>query len=230
MAIVTKVEPLERDVSVLLPEDLSDAAKSEALAGFARDQLADAEAVNAAALGAAPPYETIVDGRQGAEPEDVKPDGIIVFEFALVADLLRWIMAQLIAHSPVLHGRYRNAHLLFADGVEVRANEAPPEAHDYVFLNARAYARKIERGASRQAPSGVYEAVAAMAQRRFGNVARVSFGYQSPLGAPQAEDGGDLQIWAEGRAPKHVARLGRRAGRRQTLKDLRNPAIFVRVA
>ena len=48
-----------------------------------------------------------------------------------------------------------------------------------MFLNAQSYARKIERGQSSQAPDGVYEAVAAMAARRFGNVARIRFGFRS---------------------------------------------------
>jgi len=72
-----------------------------------------------------------------------------------------------------------------------------------VFLNIQPYARKIERGQSSQAPDGVYQAVATLAQRRFGNVAKITFSYRTAIGG---------------------AIIGGRKGDRS---DLRNPAIIV---
>ena len=85
-----------------------------------------------------------------------------------------------------------------------------------MFLNTQPYARKIEgyRGlggvvhrapSSPQAPDGVYQAVATLAQRKFGNVAKITFSYRTAIG-------GEI--------------IGGKAGDRS---KLRNPAIVVRL-
>jgi hypothetical protein len=56
----------------------------------------------------------------------------------------------------------------------------PPDFDEIVFVNVTPYARKIEKGLSDQAPDGVYEAVAALAARRFGNIVKVRFSFRSP--------------------------------------------------
>ena len=183
MAIRTRIDPIDRDIAALISADLSPAGRSAALAVFARSELSDAEARNAAALGRTPDHETFVDGRRGEALEAVRPDGTIVFEFRLVEDLLLYLTELLARHSPVRTGRYTASHALFADGVEVTPGRVPPAAAEYVFLNTQPYARKIERGLSPQAPDGVYEAVATMAARRFGNQARVRFGFRTAVGA-----------------------------------------------
>jgi hypothetical protein len=48
-------------------------------------------------------------------------------------------------------------------------------------VNTQPYARKIEKGLSPAAPDGVYEVVAALAKRRFGNIASIKFSYRAPL-------------------------------------------------
>ena len=85
-------------------------------------------------------------------------------------------------HSPVLTGRFAKSHELFADGVDTENPNIAPPAEEYVFLNTQPYARKIERGRSPQAPDGVYQAVATLAQRRFGNIARITFSYREVRG------------------------------------------------
>ena len=60
-----------------------------------------------------------------------------------------------------------------------REPERRAAAEEYVFINTQPYARKIEGTGGRrmapQAPDGVYQAVATLAQRRFGNIARITF-------------------------------------------------------
>lgn len=187
--LTTRIEPIDRDIAVIVAQDLSPEARSAALAAFAREELAKAQEINAAALGRVPPYETVVDGGRGRSPESVRPDGVIVFEFTLIEEALRWIGEQLVENSPVLIGTYAKSHVLFADGEEVAPGAAIPAATEYVFVNMQPYARKIERGLSDQAPDGVYQAVAALAQHRFGNVARVRFSFRSP-------PGGAIDRWA----------------------------------
>lgn len=184
MAISARVEPLERDVELFISANLSPKAQSALLAQFAREQLGIAQEINKQATGSVPQHKTFVDGRAEAPLEGVRPDGTIIFEFTLLLDLFAWIGAELVQHSPIgdppIH--YFQSHLFFADGVQVAPGERVPEATTYSFVNAVPYARKIERGLSPQAPDGVYHVVAVLAQRRFGNIARVRFTFREILG------------------------------------------------
>ena len=160
-----------------------------------------------------PRYTVAVDGRIGAPLESVKPNGEIVVEFELVNDVLAWIADQLVTHSPVGSGKdrhpglYQKSHTLFADGQETDVGAVIPPADEYVFINTLPYARKIEHGLSRQAPDGVYQAVAILAQRRFGNIAQISFSYRAPFQGSflSARSGGNK---TENRQPAIIVKLG----------------------
>jgi hypothetical protein len=195
------VEPLDLDFAVLIADEFSPAARSARIADFAREQLAAAQATNAAALGFVPAHQTVVDGAAGISEDHVRPDGVIVYTFELLGELFAWISEQLRVHAPVRSGRFRDSFELFADGVLVDpAGEIPP-AREYVFLSPLAYARKIEGSAvrppeSRQAPDGVFEAVAALAAQRFGNQALIRFSFRAPLGEQlvSGKAGRDLRV------------------------------------
>jgi hypothetical protein len=182
VSVRTKVEPIDRDIAVIIGEELAPEARRDKLVEFARGALVDAQQQNARVLGRVPPHETFVDGARAETFLAVKPDGTIVFEFALLQDLFEWIRAQLVAHSPVLTGRYSKGHIFLADGVEIPDGVLSPDASEWVFANVEPYARKIERGQSPQAPDGVYEAVAVMAAKKFGNLARIRFTYRTLAG------------------------------------------------
>lgn len=205
MAVRTRVDPIDQDIALIIREELSPKARSEVLARFAGEVIEEAKQTNRRALGAVPPYTVTVDGKEGAALTTVKPDGLIVADFELIGETLAWIYTQLQMHSPVLSGRYAKSHELFADGVDTENPNNPPPASEYVFLNMQPYARKIERGQSSQAPDGVYQAVATLAQRRFGNVAKITFGYRTAIGS------------------------GLVGGRRGDRSNLRNPAIIVKL-
>ena len=178
MKVSTRVEPIARDIALLLAEDFSPEAQSRMLAEFAEEQIAEAERTNRLALGGQVDKEVFVDGRLGAALESVRPDGVIVAEFDLVNDVVEWIGQQLVLTSPRLSGDYAKSHVLFADGVEIKVGGSVPAASEYIFVNTQPYARKIEAGLSSQAPDGVYQSVAVVAARRFGNVGGVLFGYR----------------------------------------------------
>lgn len=175
----SRVEPLEQDIDLLIRQDLSPQAQSAVLASFARETLADVEESNEAVLGHVPPHETFVDGQIGADESSVRPNGTIVYEFDIILDLFAWINDQLIQHSPVGSGKdphpglYKRSHLFLADSVEADPLAPPPGATEYVFVNEQPYARKLETA------DAVYETVAALAQRRYGNIAKISFGWRS---------------------------------------------------
>lgn len=208
MAVRTRIEAIDRDIDVILRDDLSPRARSMALAEFAGETIAEASRTNRQILGREPRKTIYVDGREGAPLQSVRPDGEIIAEFEVFNDTLAWIGDQLELHSPKKSGRYSRAHDLFADGVLVAVGQEIPSADEYVFINTLPYARKIELGQSSQAPDGVYQAVATLARRRFGNVARISFSYRTALrGGIVSGRAGNR---SEGRYPAIVVTLPRR--------------------
>lgn len=218
---VTRIQPLDADIRVLLADTLSPKAQSKAFADYARQGLTEAQNTNRRILGYLPKHRTVVDQQEGAPLESVSPNGTIVFEFELIQTMLEVIGEMLVLNSPVLTGQYQSSHALFADGSAVEPGSIPPAAEEYAFVNSQPYARKIERGQSPQAPDGVYDTVAAMAQKRYGNIARVRFSYRSlPSDAVGA--------WASTASARAMAKRVR--GGRESLHHewlTRQPAIIV---
>lgn len=212
MTVTTKIQPIDQDIKILVSDFLSPEAQSEAIADFAQSALDEALAVDTAALGRTPDYVTIVDGRAGAPLDSVRPDGTIVFRFDVITEVVTWIEYQLITHSPVRSGRYQQSHRIYLDGGgEFDGKKIPQDIREIVFAPTVPYARLIEPhgnkpGESKQAPDGVYQAVAELARRQFGGV-RISFGYRSVLGIQES-------------ATERRARPG-------APRDLRQPAIII---
>lgn len=221
MAISTRIAPINRGVMLRLCPSLDPKERSRRLADYAREALAEAQEINRQAIGAVPPHKTFVDGREGAPLEDVRPDGVIIFRFEMIVDMLQWIERTLMEHSPTRSGRYQRSHVLVADGnaVDPEAGQIP-DAMEYVFVNTQPYARKIERGLSPQAPDGVYEGVAVLASSRYGNVAKIRFGYRSPLF-------GAIDAWAAGTSLKSAQQVRNRPGARRREWLNRQPAIVI---
>jgi hypothetical protein len=179
-----RIDPIDLDIQAIFDEELTPAARSRVLAQAGREELARAEAINARALGAKPDHTTAVDGVVGASEDRVRPDGTILYEFRLQRGLLSWIAAELAAFAPVLSGRFAHSFLFFVDGVLATLDEEIPEGREFVFMSAAPYAGKIEgehrAPESDQAPHGVFEAVAALAQLAFPR-ADIGFSYRSPF-------------------------------------------------
>ena len=184
--ITATIEGGDLDIAALIEEDLSPAALSAELAAFAREQLTEAEKINADALGFTPQHTVAVDGVAGASEDRVRPDGVIVYTFDLMPNVFGWITAELEAFAPVQSGRFRRSFAFFVDGILTDVTCEIPEGREFVFLSSVAYAGKIEgeHGApeSRQAPNGVFEAVAALARMRYPQL-DISFSYRAPFGA-----------------------------------------------
>lgn len=228
----TKVEPIDRDVRLIIDELLSPAAQSRQLAAGAREFIKDADETNRLVLGRIPPRKTFVDGSQSDNLEAVRPDGVIVAEWGLVSDVLLWIANDLIAHSPVGRaeagdkhpGLYKRSHTLFADATEVDVGQQIPPATEYVFMNMLAYSRRIERGHSRQFDH-VYEGTAKRARGRFGNIAKIFFTFRGVVGGLQINPMGHASNQRRGGKGRFAA-TGVRA---HNNSDLRFPVITVRI-
>lgn len=226
MTVTTKVELLDQNISILISDLLSPAAQSAAFADFAQEALTDAEKTDASVLGYTPTHTTFVDGTETEDLTRVRPDGTIVFVFDIVGDALQSIYKLLIDHAPILTGQYKDSIKLYADGEEIDPSGHIPAAAQYTFLSGVAYARKIEgsdgrKPESSQAPDGVFQVVAAMAQQQFGNSAKVAFSYISP-------SAGGIVDWAKTPQAQHLA--SRLRGGNKLLHDdwlTRVPAITV---
>jgi hypothetical protein len=221
MAVRVKISPINLDYKLVLDQTLSEQAQSQVLASYADQAIEDAKAKNARVLGKVPPYTVAVDGRIGASLSSVKPNSTVFAEFELVIETLAWIGEMLRQYSPVRKGTYRDSHVLIADGTAVDDDKAPPIASEYDWVNLVPYARKIERGLSSQRPEGVYQSVAQLAQAKFGNVARIKFGYVTP-------QFGAIDKWAS--SPAGIAWAQRKSRRRQELHPewlRRQPAIII---
>lgn len=232
MVVRTKVEPIDRDVRLIIDELLSPQAQSAQLAGAARQFITEADETNRLVLGRIPPRKTFVDGREGAALETVRPGGVIVAEWELISYVLLWIANDLIEHSPVGRaeagdkhpGLYKRSHTLFADATEVSVGEQIPPALEYVFMNMLAYSRKIEGGSSRQFDH-VYEGTAKRARGRFGNIAKILFTFRGVVGGQQVNPMGLASNKTRGGKGRFVA-TGVRA---HNNSDLRFPVITVRI-
>jgi hypothetical protein len=190
VALKVRIDPVERVTTATLMAELSQPEQRAAAANLAGAGIEEAKQINRSVLGRVPPYVTIVDGRRGAPLDSVNPNGgQIVTEFELVGDVLKWIANELNERSPYLKGDYLRGHTVFADGREIDVGAVIPDAEEYVLINTVPYARKIEIGRTRagrafllQVPNRIYERTAADASRRFGNIARVRFGYRGVVG------------------------------------------------
>lgn len=200
-----RIDPINRDVDLILHEWLSPAAHQQMFAEFAEEQVGEADRTNESVLGRIPRKTITVDGRRGGILASAARE--VIVEYELVTDTLAWIGEQLVLRSPYKTGDYARSHQLFADGVDVPHGSVIPPAEEYVFMNAVPYARKIEFGLSSQAPDGVYQATALMASRKFGNVARIRFSYRTVVGGVIV--GGKAGNRPSTRQPAIVVTLGR---------------------
>jgi len=219
MGVSTRIDSIERDIALMLDETVSPEARSLHLAQFAREQLAQAQQVNQQALGVVPPHETFVDGKSGAAIETVRPDGVIIFEFEMLRDIFAAIGEMLVRASPVRSGRYSRSFLFLADDVVVEPGALVPEASEYVFVNTMPYSRKIERGLSSQAPDGVFQSVAAIASRRYSNLASITYGFV-------VLQAGMIDDWARTGNARRLAGRRKRKAADEWLR--RQPAIKIR--
>jgi len=167
---------------VVLTRGLSPEQASALIARTARRKLSEVEARQGKH-----PVTRFVDGVRDASEDKVKPTGVIVYDIALIGDVVDAAFVLLLQLSPIgpgLDGHYRDRHRLFVNGRQTDATDyesgvvpIPPGA-EVVIANLQPYARKIEKGSSLQAPDGVYEITARQMRQRFGNIVTIRFEYR----------------------------------------------------
>jgi len=189
--ISVRIDNLSRDIGLIIDESLSPKVQAELFAEEARAIIREIDDANDRSAGRDVEFETFVDGSPDETLSGVKISSRIVATWEFGSTVLADILDMLKASAPVKTGRYRNTLVLLADGVEADPAN-PPQAGEYVFVSPQPYARKIEAGKGKYGPAGRMEGVAAVAQRRFGNFARVRFTYRS-INASGRRDKADRQ-------------------------------------
>ncbi|MFA7279813.1 MAG: hypothetical protein WC100_06935 [Sterolibacterium sp.] len=200
------------------------AEQSAALAKFAQEEIAEADGINRRAYGKPIPHTTFVDGRETPNLATVKPNGVIVAEWNFAEEIIAWCYKELRNQAPVLSGEYRDSITIFADDVAVESPAAAASAEQVVIVATVPYARKLEGIAgpkymSSQAPDGIFQVVAAIAKKRFGNQAKIYYTFRGVRGR------NSLESWAFSNAQKRARGTG--GFRRQFEKNIRNPAILI---
>lgn len=197
MVLRVRLEPIARELRVMVDEFASPPAQKRAIARFARAEIDKIDNANARALGRRVDHTETVDGRKGAPLESVKPNGgVIVAEWELFLEVLPWIAKTLRERSPRVKGEYVRGHKVFADETEFVDLAKPPPAAAYTFMNIVPYARKIEIGKTKsgrvfviQVPNRIYELVARDARTRFGRLVDIRFSYRQVVGAYRLRSG-----------------------------------------
>lgn len=135
-------------------------------------------------------YRTLVDGRDGAAEESIKPGGVIIYRFNTLGQAAVFGLAYAVARSPRISGAYRRAWVVVVNGKEWRGdlNDIPPFAEVWI-VNSAPYHRRIDTGGQRTIGRGIAEATRQEVMRRYPNLTvGVSFlnlsgvigGFQTP--------------------------------------------------
>ena len=131
--------------------------------------VAAAKAANAEIMAREPRPSIVVrhvDGREGAPEEAVKPDGVIVYDYSRIDQIVAFAMKTLFDRSPVKTGNYRDNHTLMHNGEIVDAGRFAgftirgdtlagwKPGDDVMIVNFVDYARVIEVGAMKMRVPG----------------------------------------------------------------------------
>jgi hypothetical protein len=158
MAVRTRIEPLERDIQLILDEELSPAARSAAFAAFAQDAI-DGQGRRQARHR---PKYGVRRWAQSRRYRRSSPTGLLSPSSIFgchPADCRHDL--QEFAGAPASTG----ANLIFVDGTEFRWATSRRRRSEVTFMNVTPYAQRIERGWSPKAPDGVYQATATWAKK-----------------------------------------------------------------
>lgn len=160
---------------IFVDEELGPAARSARLAQAAREGVANLIREGRAS----PNYRRFVDGQEGAQEATVKPDGVIVYEFSYIAEVIIFALAFLRARSPVASGRFRESFVVSIDGRPIPAAafnpRSVPLAAEVIIYNSQPYGRKIDvqivggKPLRFSVPAGLYADAVRAIRRQFGN-------------------------------------------------------------
>ena len=169
--------------------------------------------------GSPPTYRQIVDGIEGAALEGVRPDGVIVFEWQYLRDVVEQVYQMLVDRSPRDSGDYIASIKVLVDDREATMDAIGPDTRVVVIVPTVPYARRLEVGTREaggpfvlQVRPHIVEETHIAAMRLFRGQAFVGFGYT------------DLDNAYSIRGPRGKPKVGRRY---LISGEVRYPAIFI---
>lgn len=169
--------------------------------GLTARQIAEfAVSENAKIVGDTPKPLTVVrhvDGVQGAPESAVKEGGVIVYDYGRLDQVAEFALDVLRQLSPVRSGQYAQSHVLMINGKVVDTLTDLKPGDRLTISNTQPYTRKIELGRKGfRRHAHVYEKAEKLVNRRFGNIARVIFTFET---APK----GAIHTWAASTSLSH---------------------------
>jgi len=98
-----------------------------------------------------PSVTTFVDGNKDAQPEAVKPGGVVTLLFDYRAEIVSHLFEEIKARAPVRSGNYLRSHYVMLDGDKLDYLTVPTAAQiknvqRITVTNDRPYAMRIEVG------------------------------------------------------------------------------------
>jgi len=138
---VSNGQTVARTIALFADRTLSPEALSRHLAQAAR-RLRD-EAIRS---GEAPDsYDTFVDGRAEAAEDSVRPNGVIVYRFNLLAMAVQYAWEEWHRLAPVDTGDYRRSVLVSVNGMRwPRAFKAIPRSADVMLVDPVPYGNRVD--------------------------------------------------------------------------------------
>lgn len=125
----------------------------------------------------------VVDGRRGGSI--AQAEQLVVIEYGYLREVVDGVLRALVARSPHKSGTYARSFVMMVDGIEAESIAAIQHAtQSVVVVNTAPYARRLEIGKRRDGrpfvitvKPRIVEEIALLAASRWGNVAKVAFGY-----------------------------------------------------
>ncbi len=216
-AIVAWPSAIEKDVKAFLIRVAKD-ANAKILA-------------EASAAGLTPTVEQYANTPGNTNIESVKLPGPIVFKYKYATDIVEDALLELQKASPVRSGLYAKSHTIYVNGTAVsRAPKTLNRGEEVIITNPVPYARRLEVGKTEsgrdfviQVPPRIYERVSKLLNRKYRNIADISFGYANVPGGHVVQ--GKLPVNYLG---KSGSRLVPKKRRQIVGSNVSAPAIFIK--
>jgi hypothetical protein len=127
----------------------------------------------------------VVDGRRGADPVSVKPDGYILLEWGYVREVAQAALEALRKAGPRETGDWALTLAVLADGAETDERSIPHMARLVHIVATQPYSRRLEIGKTRRGDPFVLddddyrmiERTALRMRRIYAEVATIAFTY-----------------------------------------------------
>lgn len=145
LQFIPNAQALKRSVEVFISDAMNPQLRSQILAKFAMEDVAEMIATGRAS----PVYQVFVDGVEGADPTSVDPDGQIFYDFSYTSEAVAFAIAFLRRRAPRKSGQLAESFWISIDGKFLPSVDAVnldhiPRDAEIIIGNSAPYARKAD--------------------------------------------------------------------------------------